>query len=225
MWEGYLREGANTVAIMPVIYEDDESPWENRPEKQALLDLGAWVGARGYKEIQGRATANPVNPTAMQNASNAWVAFANVKLPTPSYRRMSLVDYAKGPAKGILATAKTLNIPQAFAIMNSKISLWQQRQQQLTQQSENLLRNLTAASSLLLNTKDRPIGMEGIAGGQVVFDPTIIRLSFETAEKFIATKENLNSDIPAGITSVRYVDTVPGGNGDYTLYIEIRRVQ
>lgn len=222
VWEGYLREGMNTVAIMPVIYEDDESPWDNRPEKQALLDLGEWVGAMGYQEIRGLGSV-PISTA--QRAGNIWFKTANVRLPNGlTARRMSLVDYAKGGVSKLIPKAQAVSIAQAFAMQHAMISTWQHRQQQLNLQSVNLLKNLTAASGLLLNTKDRPIGMAGIQGGQVVFDPTILRLTFETAEKFIATKENPNSDIPAGITSVRYVDTVPGGNGDYTLYLEIRRV-
>jgi len=67
--------------------------------------------------------------------------------------------------------------------------------------------------------------MAGIEGGKVQFDPTIIRLNFESAEKFIATKTSSEPNVPAGIISVRYQDTVPGGNGDYTLYLQITRVQ
>jgi hypothetical protein len=67
--------------------------------------------------------------------------------------------------------------------------------------------------------------MTGIQGGQIIFEPEIIKLTFETAEQFATTKENPNSDIPAGITTITYRDAVPGGNGDYTLYIEIKRLQ
>jgi hypothetical protein len=202
VWEGYLRENSATVAIMPVVYEDDEGVTDLSPETKALLDIGTWVGVRGYQAVQGlAATPRPV----IQRRPAITGDIAGVK---------ELVTRASNPSFGAAFTIAPANIA----------SMWLHRQQQLAQATGPLLQNLTATASLLLNTKDRPIGMAGIEGGKVQFDPVIIRLNFESAEKFIATKQSSDPNIPVGIIPIDYKDTVPGGNGDYTLYLQITRV-
>jgi hypothetical protein len=64
VWEGFLMEGQSSVAIVPAIYEDDESGWERNPEMKALVDIGTWVGARAYKEVQ--TTVGPVAKRIVQ---------------------------------------------------------------------------------------------------------------------------------------------------------------
>jgi hypothetical protein len=203
VWEGYLRENSATVAIMPVVYEDDESVTDLSPETKALFDIGTWVGVRGYQAVQGLAAT-----------------------PRPVIQRRPALSPDIAGFKDFVTRAAHPSFGAAFTIAPANIaSVWLQRQQQLAQATGPLFQNITAAASLLLNTKDRPIGMAGIEGGKVQFDPTIIRLNFESAEKFVATKTSSEPNVPAGIIAVRYQDTVPGGNGDYTLYLQITRVQ
>jgi hypothetical protein len=199
VWEGYLREGHNAVAIMPVIYEDDESMWELKPETQALLDVGVWVAARGQEQVQ--------------NVAGQY---------KPIVRRKPALGPDVGTLKSFTSIAGAIN---PLAVFGNAAAVWAQRQQQLAQRLGPMFANLTAASSLVLNTKDRPIGLAGIEGGKLQFDPQILRLSFESAEQFIANKQTSNPSIPAGIVEVRYQDTIPGGNGDYSLYLQITRVQ
>ncbi len=199
VWEGYLREGHNAVAVMPVIYEDDESVWELKPEAQALLDIGQWVAARGQEQIQ--------------NIAGQY---------KPIVRRKPALALDLATLKSFAGAAGSVNTAQVFG---TAASVWLTRQQQLNQRLGPMFADLSAASSLILNTKDRPIGLAGIAGGKLQFDPKILRLSFESAEKFIAERQTSNPGIPAGIVEVRYQDTIPGGNGDYTLYLQITRVQ
>lgn len=231
VWEGDLREGDNTVAIMPVIYEDDENIWELMPETQGLVDAGAWLGARGYELAPG------VQSAAMNSVSGGITGAGSVAGAGGAFVmgavRKNIVGMNKGKVQTFLDKATSVDIPSKFgggaananSFLKAAVSRWQKNQQQVNQQTMSLMKNLTAAASLLANTKNRPIGMTGIQGGQVLFEPQLIKLTFETAEEFIATKENPNSDIPAGITTIQYVDTVPGGNGDYTIYIEIKRIQ
>lgn len=202
VWEGYLREGGNTVAVMPVIYEDDESAWELMPELQALLDIGTWVGLRGYSTLQGIAAT-----------------------PRPVIQRRSAITPNVAGLKEFGARVSSMNVASTYgAAPANLVSLVLARQRQLTQTYGTLFKNVTAAASLLMNTKDRPIGMAGVEGGKVQFDPIIVRVSFESAEEFLANRQGNDPNIPVGIIPVRYVDTIPGGNGDYTLYLEIKRV-
>lgn len=84
--------------------------------------------------------------------------------------------------------------------------------------------DVSMAASLIANTRSRPIGVSGIAGGKMLFDPVIVSLSFESAEDILVNKDP-NSDVPAGIVAIRYQDSVPGGDGDYTIYLQVTRVQ
>jgi hypothetical protein len=214
VWEGYLAEGQHSVAVVPVIYEDDESAWENSPEADALLQFGTWVGARAYKEVDkqvGGITKRVVTRPKV------------IAQPRKSATEL-------GASLSTLKPSDLFAVSQNVAAMAAKgtergLDFWANKIAAAQQTNMTLLANLTATSSLLLNTKDRPIGMAGIAGGKIQFDPQVLNISFETAEQIVSTKENPNSDVPAGIRTVRYTDTVPGGNGDYVLYVQVTRLQ
>ena len=82
----------------------------------------------------------------------------------------------------------------------------------------------TAIASALIasNTKDRPIGTEITAAGSTYFDPTLISLTYQMAEKVIVgTGEHVQQP---GILALNYKDNFPGGIGNYTLYVEVKRV-
>ncbi|TFH29687.1 MAG: hypothetical protein E4G97_06855 [Deltaproteobacteria bacterium] len=80
---------------------------------------------------------------------------------------------------------------------------------------------LTAGGSLFGESKDRPIGM--IKSGNVyVFKPWIIPLNYATAEASLTPNSFLLRG--PGIIEHRFVDA-PEWAGDYTLYLQIERVQ
>lgn len=209
VWEGYLAEGQHSVAVVPVIYEDDENAWENSPESQALLQFGTWVGARAYKEVE-----KPLGVVTRRFLTRPKV----IPQPRRSARELG-ASFSTMKPEDLFAAAKDF-----AANVDRGLGYWAQKIAATQQGTPTLLANLTAASSLLLNTQDRPIGMTGIAGGKIQFDPQVLNISFETAEQIVSTKESPNSDVPAGIRTVRYTDTVPGGNGDYILYIQVTRL-
>jgi hypothetical protein len=209
VWEGFLMEGQSSVAIVPAIYEDDESGWERNPEMKALVDIGTWVGARAYKEVQ--TTVGPVAKRIVQRPKL-------VVQKTPGTKQLVTMVSAL-EAKAMFGGA-----PFMLNASKAAVDYWSNKLAQARQAAPGLLADLTAGASLVLNTRDRPIGMTGIAGGQVQFDPQILNLSFETAEQIVSTKADPNSNVPAGIVALRYTDTVPGGSGDYILYLQVTRL-
>jgi hypothetical protein len=209
VWEGFLMEGQSSVAIVPAIYEDDESGWERNPEMKALVDIGTWVGARAYKEVQ--TTVGPVAKRIVQRPKL-------VVQKTPGTKQLVAMVSAL-EAKAMFGAA-----PVMLNGSKAAVDYWSNKLAQARQATPGLLADLTAGASLVLNTRDRPIGMTGIAGGQAQFDPQILNLSFETAEQIVSTKADPNSNVPAGIVALRYTDTVPGGSGDYILYLQVTRL-
>jgi hypothetical protein len=87
----------------------------------------------------------------------------------------------------------------------------------------NPLNWLSASTgSLFGESKDRPIGM--IKSGDVYkFEPWIFPLNYATAEASLAPNSYLTPKGP-GILEPRFVDA-PALAGDYTLYLQIERVQ
>jgi hypothetical protein len=72
------------------------------------------------------------------------------------------------------------------------------------------------------NTKDRPVGTEISGAGTTYFDPALISLTYQTAENIIAGRgENV---LQPGILALNYKDNFPGGIGNYTLYVEVKRI-
>jgi len=69
-------------------------------------------------------------------------------------------------------------------------------------------------------SKDRPIGMVE-SGGKYVFDPPVITLNYRYAE----AKSSVTPSQPGrGVVELRYVDA-PRLAGDYTLYLQIEKLQ
>ena len=77
--------------------------------------------------------------------------------------------------------------------------------------------------SLVMNSKDRPIGIKP-SGISFTFAPQAMTLDFHGVEQ--ALSGNGPSGRGAGVWEVRYVDKVltQGGNGDYSLYVQVQRV-
>ena len=75
---------------------------------------------------------------------------------------------------------------------------------------------------LLLNHADRPIGLSMINGQTRLF-PHIVKLDFESVEGLLAAG-GLGTAGP-GIIEVRYTDTIAGGNGDYSIFLKVERLQ
>jgi Bacterial pre-peptidase C-terminal domain len=71
------------------------------------------------------------------------------------------------------------------------------------------------------NKNHRPIGMKSIGSNTFGFDPKVLPLSYELADKL--SKTNLSGK-GAGVISLRYADDSAEFAGDYTLYLKVEQV-
>lgn len=220
VWEGYLAEGGGTVAISPAVYEDDEVGAEIAAQDRAMERLASLVAlrVREYPDAPGfdfKAAGKAAGSAANGLAGRGTTVLRRV-LPS----RYQLVSGLFGGVSSVVGQfgAKSAQLAAGEAQrINNQLS-------QMKADANSFASDVSMAASLIANTRSRPIGVSGIAGGKMLFDPVIVSLSFESAEDILVNKDP-NSDVPAGIVAIRYQDSVPGGDGDYTIYLQVTRVQ
>ena len=220
VWEGYLAEGGGTVAISPAVYEDDEVGAEIAAQDRAMVQLASLVAlrVREYPDAPGFdfKAAGQAAGSAAKGLTGRSVTVLRRVLPA-RYALVSSV-YSAAVAKVGQLGAKSAQLASGeVQRINNQLS-------QMKADANSFASDVSMAASLIANTRSRPIGISGIAGGKMLFDPVIVSLSFESAEDILANKDP-NSDVPTGIVAIRYQDSVPGGDGDYTLYLQVTRVQ
>lgn len=194
VWEGMLIEGFRSVAITPVLYEDDEVKELQPPEVrlfQSFLPLAA----------------KPATATVQVSLGELLVSIAKMRQP---------ISDAVYQAHPTFIGALRARAAGGNAEINQVI---QRLQAEMTTFGSHVM----ATVQVMNNAKDRPIGMETNAAGQLVFHPFVLNLHYEAAEQIVNGQHHLNER--PGIVAIRYRDNLPGGTGDYTLYVEVTRVQ
>jgi hypothetical protein len=84
------------------------------------------------------------------------------------------------------------------------------------------LQTVIGSALIAANTKDRPVGTSLGPGGGTQFAPWLIGITYATAEDIIAGRGNVV--LQPGILPLSYRDSFAGGIGNYTLYVEVKRV-
>jgi hypothetical protein len=219
VWEGYLAEGGGTVAISPAVYEDDEVGAEIAAQDRAMQQLASLVAlrVREYPNAPGfdLKKAGQAATAGAKNLTGGATVMRRVLVSR--YGRVSQLFGGVSSAVGLLGAKSAQLASGEVQRINGQLA-------QMHADANNFASDVSMATSLIANTRSRPIGVSGIAGGKMLFDPEIVSLSFESAEDILANKDP-NSDVPAGIVAIRYQDSVPGGDGDYTIYLQVSRVQ
>ena len=200
VWEGQLIEDVTSVAIAPTIMESDDTP--------GTPLLGQFVTSFG----RGIAPRIPVR---------AQIRVGTELLQYDVSKRSGIVISAKaGLYVGrILTLSKNIavGVPVPPALVTALAAM------QAAQTAYTPLFQTTIASALIAsNTKDRPVGTEITSSGTTYFDPMLISLTYRMAEEAIAGRGD-NVQQP-GIIALNYKDNFPGGIGNYTLYVEVKRV-
>lgn len=198
VWEGELVEDVNSVAIAPAIMESDDVPGT-----QVLTQFVASFG-------KGIAPRLPV-PADLQIAGRTIKAVIN--------RRTRV--YSVASARSFHSKLEAIaSVAQAVALgpLRGYISMLAAAEASYAPAFQAALASALIAS----NTKDRAVGTEITANGTTYFDPMFLSLTYETAEDIIAGKgEQIQAP---GILALNYRDSFPGGIGNYTLYIEVKRM-
>jgi hypothetical protein len=198
VWEGELIEDVNSVAIAPAIMESDDAP--GTPVlTQFVSSFGKGIAPRlpvpMQLQVANRMVQVVVNRrTRIYTAANARSIRSRVEAMLGTASAVAL-----GPLRGNLAALQAAEASYAPVFQAA-----------------------LASAMIAANTKDRAVGTEISANGTTYFDPVFISLTYQSAEDIIAGKgEQIQGP---GVLALNYRDAFPGGIGNYTLYIEVKRV-
>jgi hypothetical protein len=236
VWEGILREESITLAIVPIVWEVDRTPsWEYKPLDDPGQSLLMSVGERASKRIRpmlsdaGRLTTQGLDVLRRLSGQLAspyqvaplWAVQAAIskgfQASIPLITRYNI----RSDTLQLLAEQRSAafeSFYQTLGTMNLTSPVTDGIASGLTQFYNTWSPTLT----LLLNHADRPIGLR-LVDGQTRLFPHIVKLDFESVEALLAAGA-LGTSGP-GIIEVRYTDQITGGNGDYSIYLKVERLQ
>jgi len=233
VWEGILREEGVTVSIVPIVWEVDRPPsWQYKPLGNPGLSLLMSVGQMASRRIRPSLTGGGQMTTAALaqlralstanlNVAPLWAVQAAM---TRGFQAsIPLITRYNIPSDTLAALAAQRSAAfgsfyQALGMMNLTSPFTGDIANGLTQ----FYNTWSPTLMLLLNHQDRPIGLS-LLGGQTRLYPHIVKLDFETVEGLLAAG-GLGTAGP-GIIEVRYTDTIAAGNGDYSIFLKVERLQ
>ena len=233
VWEGILREEGITLSIVPIVWEVDRPPsWEYKPLGNPGQSLLMSVGQVATKRIRpaltgaGQLTTAALDAlrrlsTSQYNVAPLWaVQAAMTKGFQASIPLITRYNIRSDTLEALAAqrSAAFGSFYQALGTMNLTSPFTNDIASGLTQ----FYNTWSPTLMLLLNHNDRPIGLSS-TGGQTRLIPTILKLDFESVEGLLAAG-SLNPAGP-GIIEVRYRDEIVGGNGDYSIFLKVERLQ
>jgi hypothetical protein len=244
LWEGDLYQGKESVMITPTIWESDQRPGisPTYTSSQITLDrdfvaqlgpqltrrLGTEVKQASAAEIAAMAAAGDalfpgsLNVTAgVPTFAPAWAVATMIRSgdfqppPIPQAVTRAIAD---ADADMSLASAK---FAQVSTTVGTRLH---ERATSIVTVYAGLLSGFAQMFGMELNLHDRPIGIQFTPTG-FTFKPQTLVLTFENVEGLLASGTSMTG-LPAGFVELRYTDgyTGLGGNGDYSLYLQIQRV-
>jgi hypothetical protein len=194
VWEGDVMQDVYSVVVVPAIYEDDEV------QEQLIADR--------YMNVF-TTLGHPVEDSGATNLRNVRASMFRKLTATLHRTPADARDYAER----ILKPLATKNV-KAMQRLTATNTFFSNASTQMTA--------LMSTIALTMNNRDRPIGLVRRSNGSNDFDPAALFIDFESAEKIIAG--TAEGSLSPGIVAIDYKDHVPGGGGDYTLFVEVRRV-
>ena len=195
VWEGELYQDMNSVAIIPSIWEDDETP------------TNADVETNYFPALQLATT--PLQQDKIEKVGQISVSVARTILLITRAgfaSTQSLRDHILASQQALPPNPLVTDLVDRFRPMLTNI--------------DNRVGSMLAAVALMSNSRDRPVGLKP-HGSSPTFDPAVVLLNYDQAEKVIAG--TAQGSLEPGILRLDYKDTVSGGQGDYTLFLEVRR--
>ena len=235
LWEGVLYQGMNHVQVAMQVWESDQRPgqglltFSGSPPEVAALDPAAVVTTRLDPLVTGQVLTGVV----------AGVVAAPAIVPLLA---LSAPALAPAVAAGILASKISVRLPAvprvstpldslSFYVAMNSASLGLNNAlasvpNVINQAVGQFFLNQLASWQLQLNTQDRPVGIRKDASGRIIAVPRILTLTFENAE-MEALAGNGPSTAGVGVYPIKFVDAVAdqGGNGAYTLYVQVQRIR
>jgi hypothetical protein len=195
VWEGELYQDMNTAVIIPSIWEDDEKLTE------LPLELN-------YFEPLQIVTA----PLKQMDSTLIGQRFKVIRQRT--------IDMTKPLFSSTQAMQQHMVARKQAMPANPLVADMVDRFRPLLQNVKSKVGGMLAAVALMSNSQDRPVGLTP-GGSTPTFDPAVVLLNYNNAEQVIAG--TAEGSIEPGILGIDYQDQVNGGQGSYTLFVEVRR--
>jgi hypothetical protein len=201
VWEGNLVDGQNSVLISPAIWEQDSTD-----KMVAVFGTATTIWGLTIKPMWDSLSTPGVFD---QKALHRLVFGEDFAQTFTTAHNIGLTILSGG--LGGAAFLKELMPQEVAPLVDLNPMNW-------------IFKSLGASAEVVFGvSKDRPIGMTEYGGGYV-FDPWYIPLNYAIAEASLAPNLNYLHPRGPGIFEHRFVDA-PRLAGDYTLYLQIERVQ
>jgi hypothetical protein len=239
VWKGQLVQGYNTVQVAFNLWESDQRPGQDVPSyatyspEASAIASAAPATARLEPTLAGKVLVGTVAGVVAAPALVPLLALsAPALLPTVAYAMMigelapplPVIPKVATPLDGLYdavgLTAMQMAIPNALDGAKNAVLMG----------ASNYINDLESSLSLGFNVKDHPIGVRKDQQGRLFAPPGLLTLNFENAES-----EALAGNGPAGKGPGIYAYTLTdlasdpatglGGDGIYTVYVQVERVQ
>ena len=239
VWEGNLVQGYNTVQVAFNLWESDQRPGQSVPSyasfspEATALSRAAPATARLQPTVAGQVLAGvipgvvlapTVGPLLVLSAPALVPTIAMIMAAEQLKPLLPVVPKVSTPLDGLNdalgLTAVQMAIPNALDGAKNALLMG----------TSNYINDVESNLSLAFNAKDHPIGMRKDPQGRLFAFPSMLTLSFENAES-----EALAGNGPAGKGPGIYAYTLTdqasdpatgmGGDGIYTVYVQVERVQ
>jgi len=239
VWEGDLIQGQNTVQVTFNLWESDQHPGQSVP---SFSDFSPEAAAL---EVAGPASKR-LEPTVagkVVTAAAAGVVLAPVVAPllvlsAPALVPTVAVGMAAGQVMPRLPVLPKVETPLDrlsdeigltaldLKIQNTATSAINDLPRTLALAVGNFITDQESHWAMMLNVKDRPLGVFRDAQENLTSIPNLLSLNFENAESQALAGNGPVGKGP-GIYEYRLTDklTDQGGNGIYVVYLQVERIQ
>lgn len=234
LWEGELWQGQNTVQAAVQLWETDQRPglrlpsYDPSPEASALWHAGPAsqrlepsVAAKVLIGVTAGAILAPavaplllLSAPALVPTAAAALALSQLPVRLPAMPTVTTPFDSLPPVMAHNAANLAVNdamTAAVSAVSDGVVALATDFEQKL---------------QLNLNVSDRPLGIRSYGLGRIGAVPAMVTLNIENAETE-ALAGNGPANLGPGVYAIRFEDrlTDQGGNGIYTLYLQVERIR
>ena len=242
VWEGALVQGYNSVQVAFNLWESDQRPGQSVPSysdfspEAAALSSAAPATMRLQPTTAGKVLAGTVAGVVLApTLGPLLVLSAPALVPTVA---LAMVTAQVMPQLPVIPKVSTPldGLNDALGLTAAKLALdnavdgaLEGAKNAVLMGASNYINDFESNLSMAFNAKDHPIGVRKDAQGRLFAMPSMLTLNFENAES-----EALGGNGPAGKGPGIYAYTLTdqasdpgtgmGGDGIYTVYVQVERV-
>ena len=235
LWEGELWQGDNTVQVALQLWETDQRPGQALPGYDTFSpESSALDGAAGATQRLQPTVAGQVMMGVAAGVILAPAVAPLLLISAPALVPTTAVLLAANASGLRLPTLKRVVTPfdsLAPVMMHDAASTATENAMNSAIQAVSdgvvaLVTDFEQSLQLSLNLRDRPLGIRSNGPGRIGAVPTIVTLNIESAEGE-ALAGNGPANLGPGVYALRFEDklTGDGGNGIYTVYLQVERIR